>query len=126
MGSMWAFFYTIIEANVIDDFVVRTKKNQKGILLGTTVFIGRFAATIDDFIIAMVHSLTGFVPGKETYPELAASVADINLVLWGIRLLQGVIPGIIILIGTLIFWKYYPLTQDVVLKNKEALKKLGF
>jgi GPH family glycoside/pentoside/hexuronide:cation symporter len=126
MGSMWAFFYTIIQANVIDDFVARTKKNQKGILLGTSVFIGRLAATIDEFIIATVHSLTGFVPGKETYPELAASVADINLVLWGIRLLQGVIPGIIILIGTLIFWKYYPLTQDVVLKNKEALEKLGF
>jgi len=126
MGSLWAFIYTIIAANVQDDYAVRTKKNQKAILVGASVFLGRLAATIDDLIIAIVHSLTGFVPGKESYTELAASVADINLVLWGIRLLAGVIPAIIMFIGTLIFWKYYPLTQDVVLKNKEALKKLGF
>ena len=126
MGSLWAFIYTIIAANVQDDYAVRTKKNQKAILVGTSVFFGRLAATLDDLIIAIVHTLTGFVPGKDSYAELAASVADINLVLWGIRLLSGVIPAIIMFIGTLIFWKYYPLTQDVVLKNKEALKKLGF
>ena len=126
LGSLWAFIYTIIQANVVDDFVARTHKNQKGLLIGTSLFFGRLSATLDELILATVHSLTGFVPGKETYSELAASVADINLVLWGIRLLAGIIPAIIMLIGTLIFWKYYPLTQDVVLKNKEELKKLGF
>ena len=125
LGSLWAFIYTIIAANVQDDFAVRTKKNQKAILVGASVFFGRLAATIDELIIAIVHTLTGFVPGKGSYAELAASVADINLVLWGIRLLSGIIPAIIMFIGTLIFWKYYPLTQDVVLKNKEQLEKLG-
>jgi GPH family glycoside/pentoside/hexuronide:cation symporter len=125
LGSLWAFIYTIISANVQDDFAVRTKKNQKAILVGTSVFFGRLAATIDELIIAIVHTLTGYVPGNESYAELAASVADINLVLWGIRLLGGVIPAIIMFIGTLIFWKYYPLTQDIVLKNKEQLEKLG-
>jgi GPH family glycoside/pentoside/hexuronide:cation symporter len=126
LGSLWAFIYTIIAANVQDDYAVRTKKNQKGILVGASGFFGRLAATIDELIIAIVHNLTGFVPGKESYAELAASVADINLVLWGLRLLAGVIPAIIMIIGTLIFWKYYPLTQDVVLKNKAELEKLGF
>jgi GPH family glycoside/pentoside/hexuronide:cation symporter len=126
LGSLWAFIYTIIEANVQDDYAVRTKKNQKAILVGVSVFFGRLAATLDELIIATVHSLTGFVPGKESYTALASSVADITLVLWGIRLLSGVIPAIIMFIGTLIFWKYYPLTQDVVLKNKAKLKELGF
>ncbi|MFX0071535.1 MAG: MFS transporter [Candidatus Hermodarchaeota archaeon] len=126
LGSLWAFIYTIIQANVVDDYVARTKKNQKAILIGTSIFLGRLAATIDELLIAIVHSLTGFVAGKETYGELRSAVADIELVLWGIRLLSGVIPAIIMLIGTIIFWKYYPLTQDVVIKNKEMLKKLGF
>jgi len=125
-GSLWAFIYTIVGSNVQDDYAVRTKKNQKAILVGASVFFGRLAATLDELIIAIVHTLTGYKAGYDTYDGLAGAVADINLVLWGIRLLAGVIPAIILFIGTLVFWKYYPLTQDVVLKNKEELKKLGF
>jgi GPH family glycoside/pentoside/hexuronide:cation symporter len=126
MGSLWAFIRTMIEANVQDDYAVRTEKNQKAILVGVSVFLARLAATLDELIIAIVHNLTGFEPGYETYEGLAGAVADINLVLWGLRLLAGVIPATMMFIGTLVFWKYYPLTQDVVLKNKEKLKKLGF
>ncbi|TFG04084.1 MAG: MFS transporter [Promethearchaeota archaeon] len=126
LGSLWAFIYTIIQANVVDDYAARTKRNQKAILIGTSLFFGRLAATLDELLIAIVHGLTGFVAGKENYSELSSAVADIELVLWGIRLLSGIIPAIIMLIGTIIFWKYYPLTQDVVLKNKEELLKFGF
>jgi len=126
LGSLWAFIYTIIGANVQDDYAVKTGKNQKAILVGTGVFLGRFAATLDELIIATVHTLTGFKPGYDTYEGLAGAVADIELVIWGIRLLSGVIPAIIMFIGTLVFWKYYPLTQDVVLKNKQELERLGF
>lgn len=125
-GSLWAFIYTIIGSNVQDDYAVRTEKNQKAIIVGASVFFRRFAGTLDELIIAIVHTLTGFKAGYHTYEELAGAVDDINLVLLGIRLLAGVIPAIIMFIGTLVFWKYYPLTQDVVLKNKEALEKLGF
>jgi len=125
-GSLWAFIYTIIDSNVMDDYAVRTKKNQKAILGGATAFFRRFSATLDEFVIALVHTLTGFKAGYNTYEELAGAVDDISLVLLGIRLLAGVIPAIIMFTGTLIFWKYYPLTQDIVLKNKEELKKLGF
>lgn len=126
MGSMWAFLFTIILPNVVDDFVVQTGKNQKGILLGIFVLLSRLVATIDDLIFAIVHGLTGFEPGHETYDELATAVPNINLVLIGIRLLSGVIPALIIFAGTLIFWKFFPLTQDVVLKNKAELEKLRF
>ena len=126
LGSLWAFIYSIIEANVQDDYAVKTGKNQKAILVGTSAFLGRLAATLDELIIATVHTLTGFKPGYDTYEGLAGAVADIELVIWGIRLLSGVIPAIIMFIGTLVFWKYHPLTQDVVLKNKQELEKLGF
>jgi len=67
--------------------------------------------------LLMIHSLT--------YAEMDL-VADMNLVGVGIRLLMGVIPAIILLVGTLIFWKYFPLTQDIILKNKAELEKLNF
>jgi Na+/melibiose symporter-like transporter len=126
LGSLWAFIYTIIGANVQDDYAVKTGKNQKAILVGTSAFFGRLAASLDEFLIATVHTLTGFEPGHDSYESLAGAVADIELVIWGIRLLSGVIPAIIMFIGTLVFWKYYPLTQEEVLKNKKQLEKLGF
>jgi GPH family glycoside/pentoside/hexuronide:cation symporter len=125
-GSLWAFIYTMLGSNVQDDYAAKTEKNQKAILAGTGVFFGRLAATIDDLLIATVHTLTGFKPGYNTYEGLAGAVADIELVIWGIRLLGGVIPAIIMFIGTLVFWKYYPLNQEEVLKNKKKLEELGF
>ncbi|MHA1255954.1 MAG: MFS transporter, partial [Promethearchaeota archaeon] len=125
MGSLWAFIYTIIGSNVQDDYAARTGKNQKGIIVGASVFFRRFAGTLDELIIAIVHTLTGFKAGYHTYEELAGAVDDINLVLLGIRLLAGVIPAIIMFIGTFVFWRYYPLTQEEVLKNKKKLKELG-
>ena len=126
MGSLWVLLLPVIQPNVLDDFVVNTEKNQKGIQIGLTTFIIRLTATIDELLIAVVHTLTGFKPGYDTYERMARTGTDMNLVIWGIRILQGIIPMGILLIGILIFWKYYPLTQDRVKENKAKLKKLGF
>jgi len=126
MGCWWSLFFPVIQTNVIDDFMVKTKKDQKGVLIGLTTFISRLTATLTVVIFALVHDLTGFVAGYDTYEGLAGAVEDINLVLWGIRLLMGIIPMCIILIATIIFWKSYPLTQEIVKINKEKLKELGF
>jgi len=130
MGSMWAFFYTIIQASVVDDFVASTKKNQKGLLLGVSTLLGRLVATIDEGIFALVHWITGFPEGVTTYTELVTEVTllggDVGLTLLGIRLLFGVIPSVILIAGTFIFWKYFPLTQDKIIANKKILEELGF
>ena len=60
---MWAFFYTIIQASVIDDFVASTRKNQKGMLIGVATLLSRLVATIDEGIMALVHGVTGFPAG---------------------------------------------------------------
>ncbi len=126
MGSLWIMLLPVIQPNVLDDFVVNTEKNQKGIQIGLTTFILRLTATIDELLIAVVHTLTGFRPGYDTYESMASTGTDMTLVAWGIRILQGIIPMGILLIGILIFWKYYPLTQDKVKENKAKLQKLGF
>ena len=115
-GCVWSIGMPVLYSNAQDDFVARTGKNQKGILVGTWAVIGMITAFIDEALITLVFWLTGF---NETIPnywnnELA------------IRLLVGVVPALVILLGTLIFWKFYPLTQEKVLENKAKLKELGF
>ncbi|MFX1357429.1 MAG: MFS transporter [Promethearchaeota archaeon] len=126
MGSIWAIGIPVIQANVQDDFVVRTGKNQKGVLVGVGALLSIFTAFIDELVIAIVYGITGFHGGIKDYAELVATVANVDLVLWGIRFLLGIIPMLIMLIGTIIFWRIYPLTQDKVLANKAMLKELGF
>ncbi len=126
MGCIWTMGVPIIQTNVQDDYVVRTGTNQKGILIGVWTIIGLFTAWIDEALMTGVFNLTGFIGGYATYEELAAVVPSMEPIIWGIRFLVGVIPMIVLLIGTLAFWALYPLTQEKLLENKAKLKELGF
>ncbi len=125
-GCVWSIGMPVLYSNAQDDFVVRTGKNQKGIMVGTWAVIGLATAFIDEALITLVFTFTGFDAGLVDYAALVASGADVELVQLGIRLLLGVIPASVILVGTFIFWKFYPLTQEKVLENKAKLIELGF
>ena len=126
-GCVWTIGMPVLYSNVQDDFVVRTGKNQKGILVGTWAIIGLATAFIDEAIITLVFAITGFDAGIPDYATLAATPGiDVGAVLLGIRILLGIIPAVLVLIGTLIFWKVYPLTQEKVLENKVKLQEIGF
>jgi len=114
-GGLNTFTSTIIFPSVADDFVVKTKKNQKGVLFGIFALLSRLVETLDKLIFAIIHTITGF----EDDPYSISAI-------FGIRLLQGIIPAVILLAGILIFWKFFPLTQEVVIKNKAELEKLRF
>ncbi|GAH39478.1 unnamed protein product, partial [marine sediment metagenome] len=105
-------------------------KNQKGVLLGISAMLFRFVAFIDEVIVAVVHETTGFIPKQKTYADMLSAVnaagGDIELVLIGIRLLQGVIPALFLLVGVLILWKFFPITQEKLLSNKAKMEELGF
>lgn len=126
MGCIWTLGIPVILSDVQDEYVVRTGKNQKGMLLGTWALVSKFTTFIDELLIAIVFTIVAFPSGLATYDELVLSGANVPLIQWGIRLLLGIIPTLILLIGVIIFWKAYPLTQDKILDNKEKLKELGF
>ena len=125
-GCVWTIGMPVLYSNAQDDFVVRTGKNQKGIMVGTWAVIGLVTAFIDEALITLVFTFTGFDAGLVDYTALVNSGANVELVQLGIRLLLGVIPASVILVGTLVFWKFYPLTQEKVLENKAKLLELGF
>jgi GPH family glycoside/pentoside/hexuronide:cation symporter len=126
-GGISAFTSTILFPMVIDDFVVKTGSPHKAALIGFFYLLMRLTATIDEGLFALVHNATGFVEGKETYAEMAAAVPDGNMVpiVIGIRLLMGVIPALILLAGTLVFWLFFPLTHEKVLENKKKMEELN-
>ncbi|MHA1254809.1 MAG: hypothetical protein ACTSPS_04330, partial [Promethearchaeota archaeon] len=73
---------------------------------------------------------TGFIAGNDNYADMLAAVTlaggDMALVQMGIRLLQGVIPALVLLVGVLILWKFFPITQERLLSNKAKMEELGF
>ena len=83
--------------------------------IGIGSFFSRLSRGAQIAIFAIVHLLTGFIPGQTVQSELAK---------FGIRLHMSVIPAIIILICTIIYWKFSPLTQEKIIENKQKLAEV--
>ncbi|MHA1112140.1 MAG: MFS transporter [Promethearchaeota archaeon] len=129
MGSLWAYLWTVLLFHVIDEYMVRNNINNKGIVMGFFAFLTRLVASVDEGIITLVQNFTGFPPGISTYAELVAYTShpffgDLNLMLAGIRFMNGVIPGVILILGTIVFWIFYPLNAKKVSENKLKLAEL--
>ena len=102
-------------ADTLDEAVVNTEKHQESVYMGVQTFFMRFSLIVQALIFGIVHILTGFDPNVEKQTSLA---------LIGIRLQAAVIPAIVVLIGLLVFLKYYDLTPEKTAINKEKLKEL--
>ena len=128
MGSLWAYLWTVLVFHVVDEYMIRNKINNKGIVLGFFAFLTRLVTSIDEGIIALVQKFTGFPEGVDTLAELVTYISveggSLTLMQGGIRFMIGVIPGVLLLIGTFIFWIFYPLTPKKVTENKLKLLEL--
>jgi Na+/melibiose symporter-like transporter len=96
-------------------------------LVGTWAVIGLLTAFIDEGLITWIFTQTNFAPGIETLAELQSlySPAGVALVQMGIRLLLGIVPATVLLIGTVLFWIIYPLSPEKVSDNKAKLIELN-
>ncbi len=95
-------------------------------ILGTWALIGRFTSFFDELFITIVFAITMFPAGISTLEDLIASGANVELIQWGLRFLIGIIPMCVLLLGVLVFWKFYPLDPEKVAENKAKLEELGF
>ena len=116
MGNFWALM-SIYFADVMDERIIITGTDVRGATVGVETFFSRLSRGVQIATFAIVHVLTGFVEGQTTQTELAKL---------GIRLHMSVIPAIILGICTFVYWKYYPITPQIWMQNKQKLKELGF
>ena len=116
MGGFWIMIFPV-SADVIDNAVVTTKRREEGLYTGFQQFFGRIGIIIQAFTFAIIHELTGFNESLGlNQPESA---------IWGIHLHQALIPAIFVIIGALVFWKWYKLTPDIVTQNQARIKEMG-
>ncbi|MHA1688915.1 MAG: MFS transporter [Promethearchaeota archaeon] len=125
MRNLWTLL-GLIFADIMDERMVITKKDQRGATVGVSSFFSRLARGVQVATFVIVHQLTGFIEGATSYEELAALSPIPELALIGIRLHIGVIPCIILSICTLIFWKIYDLTPEKSSEIKMKMKEIGF
>jgi len=116
MGGFWIMIFPV-SADVIDNAVVATKKREEGVYTGFQQFFGRMGIIIQAFTFALIHELTGF--------DEALGTAQPESAIWGIHFHQALIPAILVIIGALVFWKWYKLTPEKVLGNQEKIKEMG-
>lgn len=114
LGGYWTMISPVM-ADVIDESVVTTETREEGIYNGFLQFFGRMGILFQAITFTIVHLLTGFVVGAESQGPLAV---------FGVQLHFALIPAIAMLIGTILFWKYYQLTPDKVDAHQEKIKTL--
>ena len=124
LGGQW-FVDLPAMSDVLDDVTARTGKKEEELYFGYQNFFVRLSGVIVAVIFAIVHILTGFVEGVSSRAELFVLSPTPELALLGIRFHTALIPAVLVLICTLIFWKFYDLTPDKVAANKAKLKQLG-
>ena len=124
LGGQW-FADPPAMADVLDDVAVKNGKRKDEIYYGYQTFFVRLSLVVQAIVFAVVHTLTGFVEGSINQADLFAKSPTPELALLGIRIHTALIPAILVLVCTLIFWKFYDLTPDKVAVNKAKLKELG-
>lgn len=104
-----------IFSDVVDESVVHTRQRNEGLFGGIRFFVANFSRVLMAIILAAVHELTGFIEASDTQPIEA---------IIGIRLHTGLIPAVLMLVGVLIFWRFYDITPEKAVQIKEEIRKL--
>ncbi|HMF34570.1 MAG TPA: MFS transporter [Candidatus Lokiarchaeia archaeon] len=124
LGGQW-FMDPPTMGDVLDDIAVKTGKRDPGIYYGYQSLIIKIGQSFIAITIAIVHTLTNFVAGAPSLSEERALSPTPDLALFGIRIHSAIVPAILVLICTFLFWKFYDLTPEKILANKAKLKEMG-
>ncbi|QEE15898.1 MFS transporter [Promethearchaeum syntrophicum] len=124
LGGQW-FINPPTMGDVLDSVAVKTGKREQSLYYGFQTFVIRFGEAFKAFVIAIAHLATGFIEGNPTLEDMTNSVENIDLVLFGIRIHTAIVPALLVLVCTLLFWKYYDLTPNKVEANRLKLDEMG-
>ena len=117
IGAFWVLMFPCL-SDVVDNIVVETGKRQEGTLSGIRIFTERISIIILAISFAIVHPLTGYIPGAPPGQNSQTLSAQ-----FGIRFLMAGIPMIFYFLAFLLIWKVYELDKAKVAKNSEILKQ---
>jgi GPH family glycoside/pentoside/hexuronide:cation symporter len=109
--------YTIVimpvAADTMDDVALTLGRRAEASLAGVRMFFFRLAFLVQGIVITAVHILTAYNPDPHA--------VQTPLAIWGIRVHAGLIPALLMLVMSLIIYKWYDLTGE---KKENMLKEL--
>ncbi|MFW9952312.1 MAG: MFS transporter [Candidatus Thorarchaeota archaeon] len=114
--SMFMIMLSPVFADCYDELAVKIKKHQQTTLIGIRNLFVRVSVMIQSFIIAIIHALTFYDPIEVSHQFNA---------LLGLRIIQGLIPFIVCILGALIFHKWYDLKGTKKQEVTRGLHELG-
>ncbi len=124
LGNQW-FMDPPTMGDVLDDVAVKTGRRDPAVYLGYQSFVFKLGQTSIAAVIALVHSLTGFVSGATSLSDLVARSSSPELALFGIRIHAAMVPAVVVLAATLLFWRLYDLSPEKVTANRVRLEEMG-
>jgi GPH family glycoside/pentoside/hexuronide:cation symporter len=125
LGGQW-FMDPPTMGDVLDDAAVRTGKREQSIYYGFQTFITRFGEALKAAVIAVAHIATGFVEGVPTLAgQQAANPEGWKLVIFGIRVHTAIVPALLVLAMTIVFWRRFDLTPEKTAANRKRLEEMG-
>jgi GPH family glycoside/pentoside/hexuronide:cation symporter len=125
LGGQW-FMDPPTMGDVLDDAAVRTGKREQSIYYGYQTFIVRFGEALKAGVIALAHIATGFVGRAPTLAaQQAANPEGWRLAVFGIRIHTAIVPALLVLAATIIFWRRFDLTPEKTAANRKKLEAMG-
>ena len=110
--SLFMIMLSPVFADCYDEIAVKIKKHQQTTLIGIRNIFVRSSVMVQSFIIAIIHALTYYNPIDVSHQFNA---------LIGLRIIQGLIPFMVCIVGALIFYKWFDLKG---IKKQEVTRKL--
>ena len=117
LGGFWTMLAPVF-GDVINESVANNQERQEGIFNGFLQFFGRFAILVQAISFASVHTLTGFKEGQGLAAQPSSAI-------WGVHIHFALLPAIFMLLATIVFWKFYDLTPDIVKLNQDKIIELN-
>jgi len=116
-SANWGVVYSLVQAEAIDNAVVKTGKREEASYMGVMRVFSAFSWFFQTLIFVIVWTITGYVPAK--------GANQTELAKFGLKLIISVIPFVIMLIGIVIFALMYTLTKDIASENRKKLLEMG-
>lgn len=120
-GMGVAFITAYSEA--IDNASVKSGKREEASYLGVLRFFSATALLWQVLIFLVVATITGYNPNIEY--DYDKGIRPSETARWGLMMQITVIPAVLLLIGALVLIKFYDITKEVAIENKNKLIQMG-
>jgi GPH family glycoside/pentoside/hexuronide:cation symporter len=111
-SAAWGGILFSITSDVMDSVCIDAEQHVESTMIGIRTFFLRIAYLAGGGIIAIVHIMTGYIPGATSQSPSAQL---------GLRLHAGLIPAIMLFVAAILVIKFYDLKGD---KKRECLELL--